>query len=62
MTDARDPFPPLEPIHPDLLAYAKQTTDFAEMEREIVEMMRTGSGQSLDGLIEELEEKVRQSS
>jgi hypothetical protein len=32
------------PVHPDLLLYAKQTTDFAEIEREIEEMLRTGSG------------------
>jgi hypothetical protein len=58
MPETQQPPQPV-PVHPDLLAYAKQTTDYAEMEREIKELILSGGGVSGEQLIAELEAMVR---
>ena len=57
MTSPQQPPLPV-PVHPDLLAYAKQTTDFAEMEREMKELLQNGGGASGEQLIAELEARL----
>lgn len=58
-TDQPAPFP-VEPIPPDLLAWAKQTFDMKEYLDGVREIKATG-GHSLDAVIAEIEARVRPS-
>ncbi len=51
--DSDSPLAP-RPIHPDLLAWARQTLDVEEVLREVREIELTG-GHSLESVIREIE-------
>ena len=57
MTETQQPPQPV-PVHPDLLAFAKQTLDMKEIMDGLEEIRRTG-GVSGEQLIAELEAMVR---
>lgn len=58
-TNKPEPFP-VEPIPPDLLAWAKQTFDEKEHRDGVREIQATG-GHRLDAVVAEVEARVRQS-
>jgi hypothetical protein len=48
------PPPPVEPVSPDLLAWARQTLDLEDFREQIREIKQTG-GYSLESVIREIE-------
>ena len=52
------PAMPVEPISPDLLAWARQTLDLDDILRQVREVEQTG-GHSLASIIQELEARNR---